>query len=241
MKKNILIVIIFLQLFNNTSAQVPGYQGRRLIVEGSPLFNNMYALMYAFSRGKDSYSVKERAALKQFNFITPQVALDYAITRRKAIGLVYNVRHNAFDILVSNNSNYTSIKHDILTHDIRLKYTWYRKNWSLAPVGRYRYISAGYMFSSLNISQNSPFTTNNIKPSDFSVHFGTGNRYMLNNRLVLNYGVEVGLLASIFTIDYSSGAVTTQATYEKAFKTEYSHSVVTDCFARINVGLGGLF
>lgn len=239
MKKTILIIITFLQLFNNTSAQVSGYQGRRFVLEGTSALSWVYGIGYLLSKSEGFNTEKEN--LKKINFVVPQIALDYAITRRKAIGLVYNVRHNAFDISVFNNSNYTSIKHDITTHDIRLKYTWYRKNWSLAPVGKYRYVSAGYMFSSPKISQNSPFSTNNLKSSELSFQFGFGNRYMLNNHLVLNYGAEFGILASLFTYESSSNSVTNQATYEKVFKSEYLNGVFSDCFFRINVGLGGLF
>jgi hypothetical protein len=165
MKKIIIVICCFFTTVL-LHAQVPGYQGKRGVfeVQAAP---SLIGLLGAGSESGPLFPT------------TFKLRGEYAIKRKKTLGLEYRQINLSAD--ASNYNNKTLV----------FLYTNYNRNWALAPNGHYFSYGLGYNFRSTK--GLTPTDTTVYKDNFFSLHLMWGQRYIIGNRLSLNYGFETGI------------------------------------------------
>ena len=162
--KKIILAACFLSIFHILHAQVPGYQGKRTVVE-------VQGMLPFFAFGFE-------------NNILPlyvKVHAEYALQRKRSVSLEYR-RGSSPTFEGTGSMSHTAVV---------AMYGLYRKNWSLAPYGKYFNFGLGYNSISVKSSSN---TNSDIPPiSYFSAHLTWGQRFVLAKRFTFNYGFETGL------------------------------------------------
>ena len=166
MKKITIIIFCFFTAIM-LHAQVPGYQGKRAVLEvqASPSFVGLFQSEFGIP-------------------LTYKIHGEYAIKRKKSIGIELrqmNISTNINDI----KSNYNNKM-------LMFLYTKYNRDWALAPYGHYFSYGLGYNIRSAK-GLSSVDTTTVIKGNFLSFHLMWGQRYIIAKRLSLNYGFETGI------------------------------------------------
>ena len=239
MKLNVFITIFLGSvMLTNLNAQVPGYRGQKTLIElSAPI--NMFVPFEAFT----TEDLSRYSDVSNSSLIVPQINIDYTIARKNTIGISYCQRNNDFTIPTATGfrlSESEEILHKMTTKDIRLKYTWYLKNWSLAPLGRYIYASAGYMFGT---PKNATSGNNLDYFSTFNAHFGWGKRYILANHLTFNIGFEIGLTSGLLLKGGEDDIEVAKNNNEYNRKAKFilKETTFTDTFLKFTLALGGIF
>ena len=160
--KKIILVACFSSIFHILHAQVLGYQGKRTVVEVQGMLP-----LFGLDIPNDVYPIYVK------------VHAEYALQRKRSVSLEYR------QLNVSNS------KGDFSHTGIVAMYGFYRKNWSLAPYGKYFNMGLGYNILNsklINTTEPSPPTLN-----FFSAHLTWGRRTVFAKRFTFNYGFETGL------------------------------------------------
>lgn len=181
--QKIFLMTIFLLLVSILSVDAqPGYQGKKLSVNAGVLL--MPALVNA--------TYNKAPGFTSLN-LTKEANIDYVISRRNTIGLVYkNVQTS---ILRSYEEDKTKVPTGkVFSHAAGIQYRIFKKrSGNLAPLGKYTQLGVNMMFNrtedSKNTSSQTSFTT-------YAVSLGKGRSKIIFNRLVFNYGLE---LSHVFT------------------------------------------
>jgi hypothetical protein len=172
-------ILIIISIFATSllSAQVPGYQGNRISAE---------------LQGRISATFNT-----DFRLIAPRLSLEYAVGRKSGLNFSYEyspstnkMRVDVPDPLFSGYYNSQILPMSITMHKIGLGYTFYWRNYSLSPLGRYTTYSLIYntATSTLPISGYGTYIG---KFSDFAISAKWGRRLILTNKMTLNYGFEL--------------------------------------------------
>ncbi len=161
--KKIIIAAFLLSFTMLLKAQVPGYLGKKGVVEVHFLIPIVEELL-----------------------LTPyfKVQGEYAIKRQRSVSLEYRLMNTT-------QSGYTStgsIEKVPLSHSMAMaRYNFYKSDWTLAPYGKYWSLGIGYNMVKGGNASN--FASTNF----FSAHIGWGQRFIIAKRFTLNYGFETGL------------------------------------------------
>ena len=173
--KKIILAVCFLSSAYFLTSQIPGYQGKRAVVEVQGMLPLFSLSLVGTGIGLPVYQ---------------KVHAEYAIQRKRSVGLEYR------------RYVYSSTEGTFSHQAIVGMYGLYRKNWSLAPYGKYLNIGLGYNILTARDSTGAKPITN---PDDqgangnfVSAHLMWGQRTVFAKRFTFNYGFETGLPLSGF-------------------------------------------
>jgi hypothetical protein len=181
-------------------AQVPGYQGKRLSVEGD---------LYCFSALLHPNENLQHG-IKSFNQ-RYHVNLEYITSKNTSVGLTYGMLNTGWRNHVD---RYGYVSHG---YDIFESYTDYYKIQSkfmgmylkffreekgtIAPYGPYQKVGISYVMSEATYQYSEDTIRGNPATSGNMIMFsyGFGKQSIFFNRLILRYGIETALSPTIFT------------------------------------------
>jgi hypothetical protein len=168
--KKIILAVCFLSSACFMSAQIPGYLGKRTVVEVQGMLPLFGLSLVGSGIGLPVYQ---------------KVHAEYAIQRKRSVSLEYR----RYSISAAEGK----FSHQAIVG----MYGLYRKNWSLAPYGKYLNIGLGY-----NILNNRDSSGTNGIPSAgteglsgnfLSAHLTWGQRTVIAKNVTFNYGFETGV------------------------------------------------
>jgi hypothetical protein len=162
--KKVIIVLFCFFITDFINAQVPGYQGKRTVVE----VHGSFPIVQANTNEPLIYKIHA----------------EYAIKRTKAV---------AFEVRYANQPREYSYGSGVTRTSVMAYYMNYTQDWSLAPYGRYLGWGLALNSVNEVILSTNPKEAKNITDIYPSVHFTFGKRYILVNRISLNLGSEAGL------------------------------------------------
>jgi hypothetical protein len=188
MRKELYIFISIITLYTSVCIAQPGYQGKKLSIQGSMYF--MPALVNA------SYS--QKAGLLTFN-TTSDASVDYVVGKRNSLGVSY--RHaRTSNILAQDKEGVSPDK--VFTNSVGIHYRLYRREFgNIAPLGRYMQMGAGMMFNKV-IEESGKTTPFNM----YSFRFGLGRNRIFFDRLIVSYGWEFAYSFPSFSVEGVQGA-----------------------------------
>jgi hypothetical protein len=197
MSKSIIIFLLLCsaQLF----AQVPGFQGKRLSVEGSCMFNA------ALSNYNENLNKGFRALNKRL-----QAGLEYIIGRNVSVGANYGILTSGMEYKYydyNNSYNYYSRDKYRLSCNIAglyLKIFKFRKKGSIAPYGFYGKIGLlGLMANGNFIERNNPLNTDppeRLRPVNLVFfNYGFGKQFIIKGRFIARMGADFGFNFSLLS------------------------------------------
>jgi hypothetical protein len=161
--KKIILATCLLFVFNILRAQVPGYLGKRTVVE-------VQGMLPFFAVNFDGYTplyVKAHA--------------EYAIKRKRSVSLEYRLVNGPKVDGADGGFSHTAVV---------AMYGLYRKNWSLAPYGKY--VNFGLGYNILKVQATGTGDPNRFNKNFFSAHIAWGQRFVIAKRVSFNYGCEMG-------------------------------------------------
>jgi len=262
MKIKLLIVLNFFIL--NTYAQIPGFMGKRFSVG----YSNY--LMVA-GVGPSANAAEKDAYFSGIN-TTHCLNLEYTIRNRTNFcftfetmktGVSYTKVYNSY---VYDNNTSTSynvsyayspkpyIPMQVRTFNVGLGFKFFRRG-TLAPIGKYNKLELLMLFSKLTYGNTSfaltlAGTTNqgmkgtgDYNFSTFGVAYTTGRSRVLFNKLVIDYGLRLGLVpAGIFASDlfFGSDNGSGREDFEKSLRQQTNIRLFREQLVNFHIGLGFL-
>jgi hypothetical protein len=223
-----IFLIVGFFIFSKMEAQVPGYQGKKMIVEVS---ENMYRFPLNVFKLPD--------VAKNIRF-RPGVYAEYVIGRKSAWALNYENHGN-----VSSTANYnakngndncvaTFKRH---TNRFGLQYIHYtRAKWCLAPIGRYWAFGLAYITSN-NVQTEDPAANckspySNFRTKNYFGNISYGSRTVLWDRATVNIGVQLNV--PLPTAIYEKADVSNNAALGGKIKTD----IIIDNFLKVYLNIG---
>jgi hypothetical protein len=176
MQTRLLITIYLLAISILSGYAQPGYQGKKLSVNAGMLL--MPALVNATYNKAPGYTSLN---------LTKEANIDYVISRRNTIGLVYkNTRTSILRNYEDDNTKVPDGK--VFSNALGIQYRIFKKrSGNLAPLGKYTQLGLHMMF---NRTENSKYPDAGTSFTTYAVSIGKGRSKILFNRLVFNYGLE---------------------------------------------------
>ncbi len=189
--------ICFCLMLSKMGAQVPGYQGKKMLVEIS---ENMYRFpLNIFQLPKVAKDIRFKTGLY----------VEYVVGRKSAWALDYEwlgqyTSIQNYNATIGNKICTSTFKHTY--NHFGAKYIHYtRAKWCLAPMGRYW--SLGMVFIPSNNIQTedsgvdckSPYT--NFRTRNLFASIGYGSRTILWDRASVNFGVQANVPLPTFLYD----------------------------------------
>jgi hypothetical protein len=162
--KKVIIVLFFFFITDFIDAQVPGYQGKRTVVE----VHGSFPIVQSNSNEPLIYKIHA----------------EYAIKRTKAVAL---------EVRYANQPREYSTGIGVTRTSVMAYYMNYTQDWSLAPFGRYLGYGLALNSVNEVVPNVDPKFARNTTDIYPSVHFTFGKRYILANRISVNLGSEAGL------------------------------------------------
>lgn len=219
MKKNLYSTLLVLLCSAGIALAQPGYQGRKLSVQGNFLF--MPAVVNAnYRKSPDVFT---------FN-TTGQASIDYVLGKSNSIGLVYHTTRT------SNLNNY-GVKgvsqQKVFSSGLGVHYRIFRKeHGNIAPMGRYIQLGGGMIQS--NVKQKDKELTDF---GTYAMRFGAGRNKILFDRVILSYGWE---FAYTFTKLDKEGLKGATFYYADDAQTMAQYRLFRQSMLNLKVGLGFL-
>ncbi|MES2733883.1 MAG: hypothetical protein V4714_19200 [Bacteroidota bacterium] len=219
MRKELYSFIGLLTLFTSVCAAQPGYQGKKLSIQGSMYF--MPALVNA------NYSKK--SGLLTFNTAS-EASLDYVVGKRNSLGMSY--RHARTSNLLGEGKEGVS-PDKVFTNSVGIYYRLYRRDFgNIAPLGRYLQMGAGMMFNKV-IEESGTTTSFNM----YSIRVGLGKNRVLFDRLLVSYGWE---FAYSFTGFNAEGVLGATYYYKDEAPSMAQYRLLRHSMLNLKVGIGFL-
>lgn len=229
MMRYLYILFHFLFFSATLAAQVPGYQGKKMIVE---LTEGMFRFPLNVFKLPD--------VAKNIRFHTG-VRLEYVTGRKAAWAIAYE-DFGRYETIVKYNSETagqplcaTTFKHRVRTFGVQyVRYA--RAKWCLAPVGRYW--TFGLLYAPSNNTQTTEATAickspyADYKTKNYFGSIGYGSRAVLWDRATINFGAQfnIPLPAKIFeTVDTKNTA---------SFASYVKNNIIKDNIFKVYLNIG---
>jgi hypothetical protein len=223
-----IIIVCFFFLVSKIEAQVPGYQGKKMIIEVS---EGMYRFPLNVFKLPD--------VAKDIRFHTG-IHAEYVIGRKSAWALNYENLGNAettvnYNAKVGDKICVATFKRH--TNHFGIQYIHYtRAKWCLAPIGRYWAFGLVYIPSNNKQAEDSgancksPYT--DYKTKNYFGSIAYGSRTVLWDRATVNFGIQanIPLPAIIFEkADVSDNA---------ALAGKVKNDIIRDNFFKVYLNIG---
>jgi len=262
MKIKLLIVLNFFTLFS--FAQIAGFMGKRFSIGYSNYLMLAGVGPTANAAEKDAYfsGVNTTHCLNLEYTIRNRTNFCFTFETMKT-GVSYTKVYNSY---VYDNNNYTSydvsysydpkpyIPMQLRTFNAGIGFKFFKRG-TLAPIGKYNKLELLLLFSNLTYGSTSfaltvdGTTTHGIKGtgdynfSTFGVAYTTGRSRVLFNKLVIDYGLRLGLVpAGIFASDIFFGNENGNGRedFEKTFRQQTNMRLFREQLVNFHIGLGFL-
>jgi hypothetical protein len=200
MRKAAIILLLFCS--GHLYAQVPGFQGKRLSVEGSFIFNA------ALSKYNENFNRGFTALNKRM-----QAGLEYIIGRNVSVGTSFGVFNSGIEYLnYDYNYNITKDKYKLNCYvaGLYLKIFKFKRKGSIAPYGFYgklgllSVICKGEFIERDNpLNTEPPAVLDQVKGLFFN--YGFGKQFIIKGRFIARVGADMAFNLSVISpLNYSS-------------------------------------
>ena len=237
MKK--VFILIFVSFSLSLFAQVPGYQGKRLIIKDNVSFCPLMGMIMGYDKPGDLNFKNEFGA-------------DFVINRNTVLGIYYDFindqilyvdhKYTHYDPCYPSQNIYYDVDLPVDVYGGTYFLSWkrfsFRNTGAIAPLGRYVCIDAGY--TKINVSDNGTFNQDPSKTdlgnyTSATLLFGFGKQSVIFNRITVDMGVRAGAAFSgvLHGSRYTEGSFGASDLY---FKVE--NKLFTSYLINASIGIG---
>jgi hypothetical protein len=209
-----------LMLYVSICQAQPGYQGKKLSVQGNLLV--MPALTNAsYSQAPTDIAINS----------TQEVSVNYVVGKRKSLGASY--RHLRTSNLYMGEEAGVS-KEKIYTHSIGFHYQLFsRKPGNIAPLGKYFQVGGGVLFNKVQTQEKNDATSFKM----YALRIGKGRSKILFNQVILSGGWELAYMFTGFNKEGWDGAT---YYYKDDRQTQAQYRLLRHAMFNVKIGLGFL-